>query len=818
MFRFSSPLRWASSIVLAISTVAIAAPLSNFHGAISDPSGAVIPNAQVELLENGVQVASVATDEKGHYSISWKLEPGLRLRVSDRGFRTMEKAIDAQADAGESAEDIVLQLASFSDQIAVTSTGSPTPQAQLGAAVTMLDSDDYRGARDIQEGLRLVPGLEVAQTGQAGGTTSIYIRGCCVGSNGVSDGAKVLIDGIPVNDIGGAVEFANIASASVAQVEVLRGPNSALYGSDALAGVISLTTARGNTPLPLFTYQSAGGNFGTFRQEGSLSGRQGKFDYFSDYARFGSSNSIPDDKYHNGTFAGNFGWSFSPASSLRATVHHDQVASGQPGAIELYGLPANAEQANEDAYYGVTWDDKTTANWHNQLQYGGLRLRSQFTEFAPSGTPDSGYTLGAPVTIQGSNGYAVSGQALEPNDGPPYPYAYPGSTDKDFVYAQSDYRINPHLLGLVAFRFEDERGYSGGQASSIERGNYSYTFQFQGDVLNRLFYSVGSGLEDNGLFGIAGTPRASLAWQVARKGIFSGTKLRASFGEGIKEPALFDQLDSLYTLLSGLPASPGSPSGTQLIVQYHVAPIGPENSRSYDGGIDELLLNGRSRVSLTLFHNEFTNGVEYVPPQGLLDLGVPSAIAAAAVYGATVNSEAYRSQGLEVEIEHQATRDLFVRAGYTYVDARIQRSFSSGPSFNPSFPSIPIGDFSPLVGARPFRIAPHTGYFEAGYRRNRFFAVLRGTLVGSRDDSDFLTSSDPNSPNSMLLPNRNLDGAYQRLDLTSSYQANRYVAIEGDFQNLLSEHYSEVFGYPSLPFMFRLGMKFTLGGESWWGK
>ncbi len=497
-------------------------------------------------------------------------------------------------------------------------------------------------------------------------------------------------------------------------------------------------------------------------------------------------------------------------------MHHDQVASGQPGAIELYGLPANAAQVNEDAYYGVTWDDKTTANWHNQLQYGGLRLRSQFSEFAPAGTPESGYTLGAPVTIQGSNGYAVSGQALESNDGPPYPYAYPGSTDKDFVYAQSDYRINPHLLGLVAFRYEDERGYSGGHASSIDRGNYSYTFQFQGDVLNRLFYTVGSGLEDNGLFGIAGTPRASLAWQVARKGIFSGTKLRASFGEGIKEPALFDQLDSLYTLLSGLPASPGSPSGTQLIAQYHVAPIGPENSRSYDGGIDEMLLNGRSRLSLTLFHNEFTNGVEYVPPQGLLDLGVPSAIAAAAVYGATVNSEAYRSQGLEVEIEHQATRDLFIRAGYTYVDAQIQRSFSSGPSFNPNFPSVPIGDFSPLVGARPFRIAPHTGYFEAGYRHNRLFGALRGTLVGSRDDSDFLTDS--NGGNSLLLPNRNLDGAYQRLDLTSSYQANRYVAIEGNFQNLLSEHYSEVFGYPSLPFMFRLGMKFTLGGESWWRK
>lgn len=810
MFRFSSPLRWACTFVLAFSAVALAAPLSNFHGVLSDPSGAVIPNAQVELLENGVPVALAATDAKGYYSISWKLEPGLRLRVSVRGFRTTEKAIDTLAHTDESPEDLVLQLASFSDQVTVISTGSPTPESQLGTAVTVLDAADYQGTRDIQEGLRLLPGLQATQTGQAGGTTAIYIRG------GASDANKVLIDGVPVNDIGGTVEFANIANTSVAHVEVLRGPNSALYGSDALAGVISLTTARGSTPLPLFTYQAEGGNFGTYRQEGSLSGRRGKFDHFLDYARFDSSNGIQDGKYHNGTFTGNFGWNFSSASSLRATVHHDQVASGQPGAIELYGLSADAEQANEDAYFGVTWDDKTSANWHNQLQYGGLRLRSQFSQFAPAGTPDSGFTLGAPVIIRGNNGYTVSGQALESNDGPPYPYAYPGSTDKDFVYARSDYRFNSHLLGLAAFRYEDERGYSGGASSSIERGNYSYTFQFQGDILNRLFYTVGSGLEDNGLFGIAGTPRASLAWQVARKGIFDGTKLRASFGKGIKEPALFDQLDSLYTLLSGLAASPGSPSGPQLIAQYHVAPIGPENSRSYDGGIDQLLFNGHSRVSLTLFHNEFTNGVEYVPPQGLLELGVPSVIAAEAVYGATVNSEAYRSQGLEAEIEHQATRDLFLRAGYTYVDAQIQRSFSSGPSFNPIFPSVAIGDFSPLVGARPFRIAPHTGYFEAGYRHNRLFAGLRGTLVGSRDDSDFLTDSSGRT--SMLLPNRNLDGAYQRLDLTSSYQASRYVSVEGNFQNLLSEHYSEAFGYPSLPFMFRLGMKFSLGGESWWGK
>ena len=161
----------------------------------------------------------------------------------------------------------------------------------------------------------------------------------------------------------------------------------------------------------------------------------------------------------------------------------------------------------------MTWEDKTTASWHNLVQYGGLRLRSLYSQFASAGTVDSGYTLGAPVTIQGANGYTVSGQALEFNDGPPYPYTYPASTDKDFVYAQSDYRLNSHTLGLVAFRYEDERGYSGGTSTSIERGNYSYTIQFQGDIHSRLFYTVGSGLEDNGLFGFAATPRASLAWQ-----------------------------------------------------------------------------------------------------------------------------------------------------------------------------------------------------------------------------------------------------------------------------------------------------------------
>ena len=808
MFEPSRAFAKVLAPVFVFFFLTVAASAASIRGTITDAAGALIPNAKIELLVGGVPVATVFTGAQGEYAIQQPAAPGAQLRVSAQGFRTIERKLSA--DSATTSIDIQLSLASFTDQVTVTSTGTPTPQARLGAAVTVLTEQDYEGAHDIQEPLRLVPGLQVTQTGQVGGTTSLFIRG------GGSDASKVLIDGIPMNDIGGAVEFANVASAAIAQTEVLRGPNSVLYGSDALAGVVSMTTSRGDTPFPLLTYAAGGGNFGTYHQEGTFSGLWRRVDYFSDFARFDTSNSLPDNTFHNGTFVGNYGWSFSSNSSLRATVHHDRVVSGQPGALALYGIPTEAQQANEDAYFGVTWEDTSAARWHNLVRYGGIRLRSQYTEFAAAGTPESGYTLGGAITIRGANGYAVSGQALESNDGPPYPYTYPNSTDKDFVYAQSDYRFNPHILGLIAFRYEDERGYSGGAgpANSIERGNYSYTFQFQGDIRNRLFYTLGGGVEDNGLFGIAGTPRVSLAWDAIRGGsgtIFSGTKLRASFGEGIKEPALFDQLDSLYALLEGLSG------GSQLIGQYDVAPIGPQRSRTYDGGIDQSVFHGQSRVSLTLFHNEFTDGIEYIPQQGLIDLGVPAAIANAAAFGATVNSQAYRAMGAEAEIESQVSRDIFARAGYTYTDATIQRSFSSdaiGPSFNPAFPTIPIGVYSPLIGARPFRIAPHTGYFQLGYRRNRFTANLRGTLVGRRDDSDYL-EFDANYGTSLLLPNRNLDGAYQRIDLAANYQASRHITVEASFQNLLSEHYSEAFGYPALPLTFRSGIRLSFGGESW---
>jgi len=804
-----------AGLLLLSSSFAFAAEPGALHGTVRDPLGAIVVGATVELVNGTAIVKTTTTDASGSYSFDAPAAARYRVRALAPTFQSTTSDSVYLAKSARAELDITLATQTLTQQVSVTATATPTPVAQIGASVTVLTADDYRQYTEVQDPLRQIPGLQVTQTGQLGGTSGLSIRG------GNPDANKVLIDGVPVNDIGGAVEFANFSTVGLQQIEVLREPNSALYGSDALAGVVSITTAKGITKLPLFTYAGDGGNFSTFHQEATASGVARQFDYYGGFGRLDSRNNLPNDSFHNATYTGNFGWQPNPTNDLRFTVRHLSVSGGQPNAILLYGIPDDAAQKAQNTYYSGLWNNQATTKWHNEIRYGGLRLRSQFDDFAPTGIPDpanTGNFLGAPITITGANGYSVTGQAIFQFAGI-FPNQSLTVTDRDFVYAQTDYRINPHLLALGGFKYEAERGstqFTGTPPSfsAISRGNYSYTLQISGDLRNRFYYNVGSGIEDNGLFGLAGTPRASVAYYLARPstaGFLSGTKLHASFGKGIKEPSVFQQSSSIFDILSALP------NGSQLIEQFHIGQIGPEESRTYDGGVDQELWNGRARLGLTYFHNEFTNGIEDVPPNGLIQLGVPVDQLPSLNAGAFINSEAFRSQGLEFEAEYRINSRLFARGGYTYTDAVVQHSFSSdqegGGSINPDFPNVPIGAFSPLVGARPFRVAPHSGYFGLDYTYSKFYSSLTGTLVGRRDDSDFL--SDADFGNTLLLPNRNLDGAYQRLDLSGGYQFTSRLTAYANIQNLLSEHYAQAFGFPSLPFTFRSGIKINFGGESW---
>ena len=651
----------------------------------------------------------------------------------------------------------------------------------------------------------------MTQTGQAGGTTAIYIRG---GNNGTT---KVLIDGVPMNDMGGTVELADLSSSFLSKAEILRGPNSSVYGVDAMAGVVSLSTQSGVTRLPELTYTVDGGNFASYRQQASIGGKWKTADYFNGFSRYDSANSLPNNRFHSSTAVGNYGWHPTGNSSLRATVHHDQQMSGQPNAILLYGIADNARQYNEDSFFGASFETQITPNWQGLLRYTGTRLRSTYTEYSATGIFDSqawAY-LGKEMTIRGANGYSVTGQAIFQyvED---YPYNSSASTDRDAYEAQTSWRIFPQLLGLISARYEDARGYAYSSPSyyyPVKRRNSDYAAMLQGSVKGRLFYTAGTGIENSELYGVAATPRASLAW-IARTPAESKylgiTRLHGSFGKGIKEPTIYQQTGSLYNDVLQYMSN-----AAEVIADDHISQIGPEWSRTFDGGVEQEFLNGRGRLNLTWFHNEFSHSVEYVPTEGLEKLGI-DATTAETLYGAYVNSLSFRAQGVESEARLLLGHGVDLSGGYTYLDAIVQNSFSSdaiGAATNSNFPNILIGAYSPLKGARPFRRAPHTGYFGISYTQPKFSAMLTGTVVGHRDDSDFL--SDSSYGDSMLLPNRNLLGAYQRLDFNSRYTINSHLELTARVQNLLSEHYSEAFGYPAQPLTFRTGIQVRFGGESW---
>ena len=810
--------RWPNAsrvfLVLLLSSIcSFAAHAAELRGIVSDPLGAIVPYAEVTLLRDNTALTQTTTNDLGEFVFSSLSAGRYRVRATASGF-TQQESPEVYVGGGKAPHIVVpLKLGTVTQQVVVSATGTPAPDSQVGASVAVIRDVTLTGKLDVLEPLRLVPGIQVLQTGPRGGTTDLFVRG------GNADANKVLLDGIPVNDIGGRVEFGNFASNGIDQVEVLRGPNSVLYGADALASVVSLSTRQGKTRLPEFTYSIDGGNFRTKRQEVSIGGEHGPFDYFYDFSRFDSENGEPNSAFHDGTYAGSFGWSPNSSTQVRLTVRRTATALGLANALDLYGIPDDSFQKEQDTYYGVTAQNQTTERWHNLVRYGATRLRFQFDNPSPTGEPfdplGSGANfLGNEVTLRGANGFVTSGRAILDFAGV-YPSLFDSQSNRDFIYSQSDYKFNRHLSGLFAFRYEKESGFTrfGGTKTPTDRNNFSYIAQLEGNLWDRFYATAGVGIEDNAIFGIEPTPRVSLAYYLVllrSTSFLNGTKLRFNFGRGIKEPAIFDESTSLFVLLSQLP------NGAQLASQFHAKPIGAERARSFDFGADEIAWSGRAKLGLTLFHNEFEDQIEFVDASVLPQLGVPVAVAAATPFGASVNSGAYRAVGAEAELEFNLGHGITARGSYTYLDAVVQRSFASSalsPAFNPNFPTISIGTSTPLVGGRPFRRAPHSGDFLIGYAQPKFTLSLSGSLIGRRDDSTHLI--DAFFGNTLLLPNRNLDTAYQKIDLNGSLRINSAVELYTSLENILNQRYDAAFGFPSLPFAFRTGMKFTLGGESW---
>jgi vitamin B12 transporter len=820
--------------VIFLALFAAVGHAASVRGVVTDTTGARVTGASVSLLSNGTVVATSVSGSDGSFQLTTGTAGRFFLVVTAKSFRQLQTP-DFYAGALDSIErNLVLEPAWARESIVVAATGVPTPQAQTSAATGVLSSLDLALRTDFVSALRLMPGAEVVQTGQLGAQASLFIRG------GDSDNNKVLIDGVDAGDLGGQFDFGPFSTTAIQSAEIYRGPDSSLYGADAESGVVSLTTPHGTTSFPSLLFEGDAGTLSTSREQLQVAGAHKKLDYLGAFSWLQTANNLPRDEFHVATAAGNLGYALNATTQIRGTAHYGVSATGVPNAWDFYHVADNATQKDQNLFVSAAIDNQTTASFHQNATYGAIRKREQYHQWSPEGvcipagsctgpvTYTGGNYFGLPVTISGANGYSATGQALldySQANGEVYPSEDQVVSNRDQLVYRGDYAFTPHLMGLIGFQYEDERGVEPGSSyyPPVDRTNYDYQLAVHGDFKERLFYSLGGSLEHYSLFGVQTPLRIGASYYVLRprKGVFSGTRILFNFGESDREPTLPEQDESLYAFLV-------ANGGQSTIQQLHINQIGAPQARTWEGGLEQAFFSDHIHFRASYFHNEFGRQIEYVGldliPELLPNLtpaqqtALETTLQNDYAYELTINSEAFRAQGIETSVESGIGYNLFLRGGYTYLDAVVQRSFTNddvallGPI--PTFNGIPVGPYSPLEGARPFRRAPHTGYFTATYAAKKITGVFTSAFASRSDDSTYLEGEDVNYGNSLLLPNRNLDHGFAKLDLGGSYQLMNWIDVYAQAENLLDNQHIAPIGYPSLPFTLRTGFRLRWGPGS----
>lgn len=491
-------------------------------------------------------------------------------------------------------------------ELVVSATGIPTPEKEVASSVSIVTAEDIerRQQRTLPDVLQSLPGLNVVQTGGPGGQTSVFIRG--TNSNHV----KVLIDGIEAGNPStpnGAFDFGQLLATDLARVEVLRGPQSGLYGSDAIGGVISVTTKKGDGPAKVMGYVE-GGALGTFNQAAALSGSTEKLAYSFNVTHFASTdipvtpqNLVPFGYPINGNAYDN--WTYSTRLDYQAT---------EALAVNFIARYIDSRLAfTPDTYPPPTYEGipaaQTSTSLASMFFTKGEGLWNAFDDRL--------------VTTFGVSAMTTSNPTYGPN--PAVNGQYEG--DRQIYYLRSNLALAPGqnlLMGLERRNeaMTSETAYSEVDASTGDTGVYG---EFQGSIGERFFGAANIRYDDDDTFGDHTTFRLAPAILFPE----TGTKLKASYGTGFKAPSLY-QLYAPY---------------------YGNADLKPEESTGYDAGFEQELWGGRVTFGATYFHNDITNLISYDP----------------ATYQ-NVNISSATTQGAETFVAVAVTDRIDVRVDYTY--------------------------------------------------------------------------------------------------------------------------------------------------------
>ena len=769
---------------------------------VVDTLGARVAGASVSLTRDGSRVAESKSNAEGTFTFSNLSAGRYQVTATAPGFQPRTSDAVYAGPGARPIVEVALEVGALQQDVVVTAEAGQVLQSQTGAPVTVIDNALLEAINkpDVLEALRLVPGAQIVQVGQRGGGTSLFLRG------GNSNFTKVLVDGMPANDIGGGFDFSHLDTAGVDRIEVLRQTNSVRYGSDALTGVVNIATRRGTARVPQFEYGIDGGNLRTLRNSISLGGAVRRYDYFSQYSYFTTDNETPNSGYNRSTYAGRFSVAVGGGTNVSGTLRWLDGKFGSANAFSLYQIADDSTSESDQLYATITADSQHNDRWQSTVRFGSAGQTVHFINPTPTGTPSDPFGFGAnylgnTVTLADANGATVTGRAIL-DFGGTYPSTFDSRTTRRALSGETTYQVRPELAISGGARWEREQGFEDPDGDpTVTRNNGGVFLEARASLTNRTYVSGGIGVEHNEVFGNEAVPRFSAAVYLRQPSAapLGETKVSFNVGKGIKAPNVGQQQSALFELVQGTPMA------------LSVSPIGPENSRGWDIALEQGFGGGQYRARVGYYNNEFENLIEFLSRTALVRAGVPADVAATTAFGAYINSQSFAAQGIELSADAVIRRVVRFGASYTYLDAEVTQAFSASAATNPAFPGVQIGAFSPLVGNRPFRRPANSGTLFVSYANGPAAVALSAYFAGRRDDSTFLT--DEFFGNSLLLPNQDLDPAYQKVDLSVSYRVLPQAKVFTSIENLFNKEYEAAFGFPSLPFAIRAGVTVTFGGD-----
>jgi vitamin B12 transporter len=763
------------------------------RGAVADENSSAVGGARVTLRQrSGFVVREGVTNERGEFSFEGISPGAYRLTVSAEGLTQAGGAQEISVTEGQEQHvSVSLAVGALKDAVIVSATRTDASLADAPASAYVVSASELLRAQRVSalDALRASPGVTVTQTARRGGITSLFVRG------GESDYTKVLIDGVPVNDAGGAFNLADLTTENGARLELVRGAQSALYGSDAMSGVLQFVTQRGSSPTPELELAAEGGSFAFHREWARLSGARGAFDYSLSFAHLRTDGRDRNDDYQNRTAALNFGFKLSERAQLRWTLRNENAGLGTPGPTARLFPDPDSRARHRRIALGLRLDDQTAGFWHQSVTF--TYAESNQLNFDPAAQDLS-----------------------KPNTPPDTTFAFNDFVSlfnnhqrrRGFRY-QSDVILPFGNLFSAGVDYEQERavfdsGFAGSNRVAPDRTNLGVFLQDQFSYRGRLLLTAGVRIERNRAdlpadlvrilsnlgsaiftgqpgFGTKLAPKVSatiLARHGASQGAVGATRLRANYGEGIKEPSLVEAFSPNQFFL-------GNPA------------LRPERARSFDAGVEQLFWRERVRVEAIYFENRFRDQIAFVGDPATFGGPIKLADGRRTHF---VNNDRARARGLELIAAVRPMRRLSLSGHYTLLASKLVAA-ADVIDFS-AFPPRLVPNRE--VGLPLLRRPRHSGAVNLAWIGERFDLNLDGFFVGRRRDGDPVGFSRFDAQGRPIF-----NDGYARVDAAGAYRLSPRVSVFARIENLLNRDYQEVLGFPAYRLNFSAGMRFRIGGE-----